>query len=74
MTTTSFIIRLCFAVGFFNAANQVERPVLRAVGFAYLLGAGILGTLGAIAGGSWHTWIIGPGGLAAAGYAFWSNR
>jgi len=74
MTTTSFIIRLCFAVRFFNAANQVERPVLRAVGFAYLLIVGIFGTLAAIGGGNWYTWVAGPGGLAAAGYAFLSNR
>ncbi|MBE7494358.1 MAG: hypothetical protein HS117_05405 [Verrucomicrobiaceae bacterium] len=74
MTTTTFIVRLLFAVGAFNAANQTERPVLRAFGFAYLLIFGIFGTLGAIAGGSWHTWVVGPGGLAAAGYAFFSNR
>ncbi len=74
MTTTTFILRLCLAAGFFNAANQVERPVLRAVGFAYLLIFGIFGTLAAIGGGTWHTWIVGPGGLVAAGYAFLSNR
>lgn len=74
MTTAAFVLRLCLAAGFFNAANQAERPVLRAVGLAYLLGVGILGTLAAIAGGSWHAWVIGSGGLAAGGYAYWANR
>ncbi len=74
MTTTSFIIRLCFAVGAFNAANQVERPVMRAFGFAYLLIVGIFATLAAIGGGNWYTWVVGPSALAAAGYAFISNR
>ncbi|HEY1052649.1 MAG TPA: hypothetical protein VGE39_22920 [Prosthecobacter sp.] len=74
MTITSFIIRLCYAAGAFHAANQTDRPILRAFGFAYLLIAGIFGTLAAVGGGSWHTWIVGPGGLAAAGYAFFSNR
>lgn len=62
MTTTSLIIRLCFAVGAFNAANQTDRPILRAFGFAYLLIAGIFGTLAAVGGGSWHAWVVGLGG------------
>lgn len=74
MTTTALLMRLAISVVAFNAANQSERPLARAIGLAVLTGSGILLTISAFGGAGIFAWILGPLILAAAAFAYWSNR
>ncbi len=74
MGTASILIRLVIMVFAFRAADQTESTLWRVLGFAWLLIAGIFGTIGAIGGGHPMLWLLGPGALIAAFLAFWRNH
>ena len=73
MGTASILFRLVMLLVAFRAADQTDNTLVRAVGFAWLIGAGILATIGAFGGGHVLLWVLGPGALVAAFLAFWRN-
>ena len=70
----AIIIRLGLAVVAYNLANQSEKPLVRALGLAYLLIVGFFAMMGAFSNGGWQYWLVGLVTLGAAAHAYWTNR